>query len=296
MQQRPTSVTVIAWILIALGGISLISSILAINDPKAKELMGHSPIPIWAQFIHLYLGILIGLISGMALLKGLNWARFLYLIFTIIGFVIGFAFSTVKLAMIPGAILSAVIIFFLFRPRVNDYFAGREAQPVPKVTIVTSPEKPVKLWRKISSIIFYVISGYFFYMTCVIAFVNKPWIFVKSALIGGFGFIGLLFLVIGLVFVGFKNWQRMVGIVSICVAGFVSFGVLVIAFLLLIPEYKKLFSADFLPFFDDYVSGAVFTGFFGLLGLLLIIASTKQAKYFPALDNNHDGGAPPVAS
>ncbi len=279
MKQRPASITAIATILIAGCGISLIGSLFAINNPEAKELMGRLPIPIWGQFVHLYLGIFINLISGIALLKGRNWARFLFVIFSTIGFVIGFAFFPMKLAMVPGAVLLAVTIFFLFRPKANDYFAGKKAQPIPEVTIVTSPEKPIKLWQKIMSIIFYVISGYFFYMTCILSFINKPWLFLKSALIGGFGFTGLLCLVIGLAFVGFKNWKRPVGIVSVCAAGFVSFGVLIIVFVLLIPEYRKLFPADFPAFFEDYISGFISTGFLGLLGILLIIASRKKTNY-----------------
>jgi hypothetical protein len=128
MKKRPTSITVIAWILIVMGGISLIASTISLNNPMAKELMNRSPIPIPIQYAMMYVGLLITLISGIAMLKGQNWARFLYVIWSIIGFVIGIATSPMKVAMIPGFVLFLIVAFFLFRPKANEYFAGTEVQ------------------------------------------------------------------------------------------------------------------------------------------------------------------------
>jgi hypothetical protein len=128
MKKRPTSITVIAWILIVMGGISLIASTISLNNPMAKELMNRSPIPIPIQYAMMYVGLLITLISGIAMLKGQNWARFLYVIWSIIGFVIGIATSPMKVAMIPGFVLFLIVAFFLFRPKANEYFAGTGVQ------------------------------------------------------------------------------------------------------------------------------------------------------------------------
>ncbi len=75
MKKRPTSVTVIAWVLIATGGVSLITSTAMINDPTGLDLMRKSPIPIPVQYAQIYIGLLITLVSGIAMLKGRNWAR-----------------------------------------------------------------------------------------------------------------------------------------------------------------------------------------------------------------------------
>src|SRR5690348_12205848 len=84
MRTRPTSITVIAWILILMGGISLVTTTLMIdtvmNDPAARELLSKSAIPLPVQYAMTYVALLIMLVSGVAILKGQNWGRWLYVI------------------------------------------------------------------------------------------------------------------------------------------------------------------------------------------------------------------------
>jgi len=121
--QRPTSVTVIAWIIIVLSGISLISSTFSLNNPLARELMAKSLLPISVQFAMLYFGLLLSIAAGIWMLKGQNWARLLYVIWSIIGLVVGLITSPIKVAMIPGLVFFIIITFFLFRPVANEYFS-----------------------------------------------------------------------------------------------------------------------------------------------------------------------------
>jgi hypothetical protein len=128
MRTRPTSVTVIAWILILLGGISLITTTVMIgtamiDDPAARELMAKSPIPVPVQYAMTYIGLLIMVVSGVAMLKQRNWGRWLYVVGTVVGFLIGVTTSPVKEAMIPGLVIFVVVTFFLFRPKANAYFS-----------------------------------------------------------------------------------------------------------------------------------------------------------------------------
>ncbi len=126
MKTRPTSVTIIAWILIALGGISLITSTLMLKNAAARELMARSPMPLSVQYAILYLGLLVTITSGLAMLKARNWGRLLYVIWGAVGFLISVTTSPMKTAMIPGFVVYLVIVFFLFRPRASQYF--RESQ------------------------------------------------------------------------------------------------------------------------------------------------------------------------
>jgi uncharacterized membrane protein YagU involved in acid resistance len=127
MKKQPTSITVIAWILIVIGVISLITTTIGLNNPMVKEVMSRSSIPIPAQYIMNYVGLLITLISGIAMLKGKNWARLLYVIYSIISIVIGFATSPMKAALVSGCIIFLVVVFFLFRPKAKNYFTGSGA-------------------------------------------------------------------------------------------------------------------------------------------------------------------------
>jgi hypothetical protein len=126
MKLRPTSVTVVGWILIATGGISLLTipfSLKSLNDPAARALLEQSPLPISIQYILVFVGVLTTMTCGIAALKGQNWARFVYVIWNIIGFAVGFATSPVKLLLIPGLVIVSICAFFLFRPKANAYFA-----------------------------------------------------------------------------------------------------------------------------------------------------------------------------
>src|SRR5215470_3128041 len=132
MRTRPTSITVIAWILILMGGISLVTTTLVINsavidNPAVQELMSKSPIPVPVQYAMTYIGLLVMLVSGVAILNGQNWGRWLYVVGTALGFLIGIMTSPLKEAMIPGFVVFVVVTFFLFRPNANKYFSGQES-------------------------------------------------------------------------------------------------------------------------------------------------------------------------
>jgi hypothetical protein len=105
MNERPKSIAVVCWILIAMGGISLVTTIFSFNNPVTQELMSKSPFPISVQYIMMFAGLLIMFVCGIAMLKGQNWARLLYVGWSIIGIIIGIATSPMKAMMIPGIII-----------------------------------------------------------------------------------------------------------------------------------------------------------------------------------------------
>ena len=72
MNQRPTSITVISWILIVIGVISLISTTAMLNNATVLELMAKSPLPIPVQHAISYIGLLITIVCGLAMLKPLG--------------------------------------------------------------------------------------------------------------------------------------------------------------------------------------------------------------------------------
>lgn len=122
MEKRPISITVIAWIFIVTGGITLISSF-SLKDPMVKELMAKSPLPLPIQYAMTYIGLLVSIANGIGMLKKQNWARFLYVIWGAIGLLIGLFTSPVKTFLIPGLIFFIIITFFIFRPAANQYFS-----------------------------------------------------------------------------------------------------------------------------------------------------------------------------
>jgi len=128
MNERPKSITVVCWILIIMSGISLVRSIFNFNNSMTQELMSKSPIPISIQYIIMFTGLLITLACGIAMLKGQNWARLLYVGWSIIGFIIGITTSPMKVMMIPGIIIFFIFTLFLFHPKANEYFKATEVE------------------------------------------------------------------------------------------------------------------------------------------------------------------------
>lgn len=122
MKTRPKSVTIISWLLIIMGSISIVSSALTYDNPEVVRLMELSAIPITMQYIIMAVGLLIMIISGIGMLFGKNYARILYVSWTPIAIIISLLTSPAKTMMIPGVVFFLIIVFFLFRSDSNIYF------------------------------------------------------------------------------------------------------------------------------------------------------------------------------
>lgn len=134
MNTRPTSVTVIAWFLLIIGVISAVLTVAMIDNPIVIDLMKKSPLPVSLQYAIAIAGLLVMMVSGAAMLKGRNWARLLYVIWSALGLLIGLATSPVKASLFPGLVFLAIVTFFLFRPKANNFFSQTKpsdnAQPI----------------------------------------------------------------------------------------------------------------------------------------------------------------------
>ena len=131
-RRAPTSVTVVAWILIVIAGVSMIALPINSLDPagakKAQDLMSRSPIPIPVQVAMAYAGMLVWLICGVAMLRGQNWARLLFVFWTALASAIGIATSPTPMLAIPGIVFFIACTALLFRPPANAFFSAASAQ------------------------------------------------------------------------------------------------------------------------------------------------------------------------
>lgn len=167
MSGRPTSITVIAWILITFGVLGVLGSATSMlrNNSAANERMAKIPVPIPIQHAISIGGTAVDLVCGYFLLRGKNWARYLYVIWMILQCSYGLAINQFKLMMIPGAAFILVLTYLLFRPPANAFFAEGGASDVQQ----TRPSV-----RRVISICCYVLSGFFFCLTCMFAFMWTP--------------------------------------------------------------------------------------------------------------------------
>ena len=142
--------------------------------------------------------------------------------------------------------------------------------------------------RKVLSVGLYIIAGFFFYMVCVLAFIDGAAVGASGAASGAddaafakwlpiiiFTVPAIITLVVGLAIMGFRDWRRDAGIVLLSAAGFTTFLVFMFATMLMKEESRKMMPPEILSFFGDYITGAAVIVVLALAGALLVITSRK---------------------
>jgi hypothetical protein len=116
MEQRPRSITIISWIFIIFGSIALLSGLLPFGEitvaHRVAELKDH-----WM----VHLARIASIVSGLFMLRGHNWARWLLVVWILFHLVISALHSLGQLLL--HAAIFTVILYFLFRRDANAYFA-----------------------------------------------------------------------------------------------------------------------------------------------------------------------------
>ena len=116
MQSRPRSITIISWIFIVFGSVSLLAGLLPFGDvtfaQRVAELKG----------FHLLVHVVrvCAIIAGVFMLYGQNWARWLLVAWMVFHLVVSALHSTLML-LFHGVIFTA-ILYLLFRPPASAYF------------------------------------------------------------------------------------------------------------------------------------------------------------------------------
>lgn len=115
MNRRPRSITIISWIFLALGSISLVAGILPKVDitfaQRIAELKGH-----W----YVHLSRISEILAGLFMLYGYNWARWLLVVWLGFHVVVGALHSLPHL--IVHILLFVVVSYFLFQKQASTYF------------------------------------------------------------------------------------------------------------------------------------------------------------------------------
>jgi hypothetical protein len=112
MRGRPRSITVIGWMFIAAGVVGL--------GYHATEFKAHRPFDpdyLLVSFVRL-----LAILGGVFVLRGRNWARWLLIVW--IGYHVASGVLHTPFELIVHALLFAAVLYFLFRPRVSEYFRG----------------------------------------------------------------------------------------------------------------------------------------------------------------------------
>jgi len=125
MEKRPLSLTVIAWLLIALSLLALIGTFAMQSNPQMVKMQEQMHTPVLFQHAWTVLGVMIDLIVAYGIFKGQPWSRVLYVVWGIIGLVVGFFILPQKAYLVFSLIVLVVISIFLFSAKANEYFSAR---------------------------------------------------------------------------------------------------------------------------------------------------------------------------
>ena len=71
------------------------------------------------------LNAVVTLVCAYGFLKALPWSRVLYVLWGIVGLVVGYYTSPMKAALLVSLLILVVVAFFLFRENANDWFQAR---------------------------------------------------------------------------------------------------------------------------------------------------------------------------
>jgi len=122
MSKRPLSVTVIGVIFIAAGALTLVAGLL----PPAQRLAELKEHPF--EFGLVLVVRIIGILCGIFVLFGWNWARWLLVAWLVFHVLLSMAHS--RLELLIHALLFGVVVYFLFRPPSSRYFSARAGEAV----------------------------------------------------------------------------------------------------------------------------------------------------------------------
>ncbi|MFY9300390.1 MAG: hypothetical protein WAO91_04300 [Candidatus Nitrosotenuis sp.] len=143
--KRPLGITVLGWFEVIIGIIAIVagvvfvvlapilSSILRDEVIAANEMVTGMSMPLIGAMSALLGALLIGggafgLFVGIGLLKGKKWAWTLEVISSVIGIAIsGFSLISDLGSGIVGLIIESLVLYYLFRPNVKEYFGKIKA-------------------------------------------------------------------------------------------------------------------------------------------------------------------------
>jgi hypothetical protein len=116
MKARPLSVTIIAWLFMIFGSIALLSGLLPLTGASLTQIIAE-----FKMHWMVHLSRVAQIISGLFMLRGHNWARWLLVAWIAFHIAVGALHGWIQL--LTHLLIFSVILFFIFRPRANEYFA-----------------------------------------------------------------------------------------------------------------------------------------------------------------------------
>ena len=125
MEKRPTSMTVIGWLLIVASLFGIYSIATINSNPIAANMLQQMHITPALFQAWSAIGLIVNLCCAYGILKGQPWSRVLYLVWGILGLVVNVYISPIKATVVLGIVFLVVLCAFLWTNTANDWFQAR---------------------------------------------------------------------------------------------------------------------------------------------------------------------------
>ncbi|MBI4287717.1 MAG: hypothetical protein HY671_04710 [Chloroflexi bacterium] len=122
--KRPASVTIIAWVTVVSGGVSLATAPLTLITPEGLRALQIQPVSPAVAIAAGVIGGIVNLAAGLAMLKGLNWSRVLFVYYGLASTIFTLAAYGLQPIQIVGIVVYLIFVVLLLRPRASSYFGG----------------------------------------------------------------------------------------------------------------------------------------------------------------------------
>jgi hypothetical protein len=125
MEKRPLSLTIIAWLLIAFSVVGLYGVFTMGSNPIMMKMIEQMHISLAVEQAWGVLGAIVNIVCAYGILKGMPWSRVLYVVWGVIGLLVGLYISPMKMVLVLSLVFLVVIAAFLFTNKANDWFSAR---------------------------------------------------------------------------------------------------------------------------------------------------------------------------
>lgn len=252
---RPTSVSAVGWLIIAMSGSAVVSLVVTAFVPTLRHEIVNSPLvrgswlPLAVQVGLTVVDQAVRLACGVGVLKRYNGARYLYPGWSVLMLLVAVATGTSTIMMLPGLVIVALLTVFLFRAEATAWFKGTAPPAPPPLPASASPPwpapalSPVSTARKVFAVILYVAAGFTVYFLTLLSFAPTP-PGGKLGLVAVPSAIALVLLVIAVVINRHWRWQRTTAITLLSGAGFTTFIGLVFVIVSSVPEVRDRMESD----------------------------------------------------
>jgi hypothetical protein len=125
MVKRPLSLTIIVWVLVILSLLALVGVFTMGSNPAMMKAIEEAHMSLAFEQAWAVIGVIVNLIIAYGIFKGEPWSRVLYVVWGVIGLVVGFFISPMKAALVLSLVVLVVISIFLFSEKANEWFSAR---------------------------------------------------------------------------------------------------------------------------------------------------------------------------